>query len=76
MKQHLVGGFPNVTKCPQCPDHIRKEMIDYMKMKQETRNNIQIVSRVQDLDDDYYGDEEEDCIEITRSSKLPPIKKP
>nr|KAJ0207652.1 hypothetical protein LSAT_V11C500230670 [Lactuca sativa] len=76
MKQHLVGGFPNVTKCPQCPDHIRKEMIDYMKIKQVERDNIQMVSRKQDLDDNYYGDEEEDCIEITGSTKLPPRKKP
>lgn len=45
-------------------------------MKQEARDNIQMVSRIQDLDDDYYGDEEEDCIEITGSSKLPPRKKP
>ena len=45
-------------------------------MKQEARDNIQMVSRIQDLDDDYYGDEEEDCIEITGSTKLPPRKKP
>nr|KAJ0219748.1 hypothetical protein LSAT_V11C200067590 [Lactuca sativa] len=56
--------------------HLVGETIDYMKMKQEARDNIQMVSRIQDLDDDYYGDEEEDCIEIMGSSKLPPRKKP
>ncbi|CAH1447076.1 unnamed protein product [Lactuca virosa] len=81
MKEHLAGGFTNVLACQKCPDHIRKEARDYMKQKQQMKESIQMVSRMQDFDD-YHGDEEEeDCVEVTGkrgegSSKQPPRKKP
>ncbi|KAL4586316.1 hypothetical protein LXL04_010952 [Taraxacum kok-saghyz] len=75
MKQHLVGGFRNATKCKNCPEHVRKEIKDYMIKKREMKDTIEMVSRMEDLDD-YYGEEDdEDCMEV-RPTKQPPRKKP
>lgn len=46
MKRHLVGGFPNVTMCPQCPDHVRKEMIRLYE--NETRSKGQHSDGIKD----------------------------
>ncbi|CAH1453556.1 unnamed protein product [Lactuca virosa] len=81
LKQHLVGGYRNVTDCPRCPEHIRKEVTDFMKEKQPSKESIQMLSRMQEVDE-YDEDEEEDCVEIRSkrgsegTSKLPPKKKP
>lgn len=33
MKQHLVGGYRNVTACTKCPDHVKEEIKEYMSKK-------------------------------------------
>ncbi|KAK8533909.1 hypothetical protein V6N12_047311 [Hibiscus sabdariffa] len=37
MKQHLVGGFKNVTKCPQCSEHVREEVKNFMLKREEVK---------------------------------------
>ncbi|KAK1571370.1 hypothetical protein Q3G72_015701 [Acer saccharum] len=40
-KQHLVGGFRNVTDCRKCPEAVKQEIQDYMlKKKQEKEDRI------------------------------------
>ncbi|KAL4558328.1 hypothetical protein LXL04_036526 [Taraxacum kok-saghyz] len=56
-------------------EHVRKEIKDYMIKKREMKDTIEMVSRMEDLDD-YYGEEDdEDCMEV-RPTKQPPRKKP
>ncbi|KAK8685118.1 hypothetical protein V6N13_041126 [Hibiscus sabdariffa] len=39
MKQHLIGGFKNMSKCPKCPNHVSEEvkafMIKKIKVKED-----------------------------------------
>ena len=38
-KQHLVGGFRNLKKCIRCPEHVRKEIEDYMLAKKNSKKS-------------------------------------
>ena len=38
-KQHLVGGFRNSKKCTRCPEHVRKEIDDYMLAKKTQKKS-------------------------------------
>ncbi|KAK8557659.1 hypothetical protein V6N12_009888 [Hibiscus sabdariffa] len=66
MKQHLVGGFKNVTKCPQCPEHIREEVKNFMLKKEEVKATNLMSS--QDFSYDVDDKEEEDELEMLDSS--------
>ncbi|RWR73351.1 hypothetical protein CKAN_00162400 [Cinnamomum micranthum f. kanehirae] len=33
VKQHLAGGFRNITACPKCPAEVREEIREYMTKK-------------------------------------------
>ena len=40
VKQHLAGGFRNITACPKCPTEVREEIREYMtKKRTEKRRN-------------------------------------
>ncbi|XP_042007493.1 uncharacterized protein LOC121756101 [Salvia splendens] len=73
LKEHFVGGFRNVTKCTKCPPHVREEMIDYMKKKEDAK--IQQVFTApasqsrQEFEDLGYGEDEEDNIIGSSSTK-------
>ncbi|KAK8524842.1 hypothetical protein V6N12_029696 [Hibiscus sabdariffa] len=66
MKQHLVGGFKNVTKCPQCPEHIREEVKNFMLKKEEVKATNLMSS--QDFSYDANDQDEEDELEMLDSS--------
>ncbi|KAK8553867.1 hypothetical protein V6N12_030848 [Hibiscus sabdariffa] len=66
MKQHLVGGFKNVTKCPQCPEHIREEVKNFMLKKEEVKTTNLMSS--QDFSYGADDQEEEDELEMFDSS--------
>ena len=69
MKQHLVGGFRNVTKCARCPEHVREEVQAFMIKKAQAKNESEMYPmESQFVDVDEYDDEEEEC-EITSSKK-------
>ncbi|TXG48622.1 hypothetical protein EZV62_024497 [Acer yangbiense] len=58
-KQHLVGGFRNVTVCKKCPDVVREEIRDYMIKKKEEKEGRNLATGP----DDYvsgFGDEYDD----------------
>ncbi|KAL2940673.1 Protein CHROMATIN REMODELING 24 [Bienertia sinuspersici] len=57
LKQHLVGGFRNVTKCPTCLEHVREEVKVFMIKKAEAKNVSQMMPSVDDADE--YDDVEE-----------------
>ncbi|KAH6823140.1 hypothetical protein C2S53_011313 [Perilla frutescens var. hirtella] len=76
MKQHLVGGFRPVTKCPKCPEHVREEIKNYMSMKANAKRNNEMMPQSQH--DPVDDDEEEDMETVGSSSKpksAPPMKK-
>jgi len=33
LKQHLVGRYRNAMGCKKVPEHVRKEIQDYMELK-------------------------------------------
>lgn len=37
LKQHLVGGFRNVIKCPICPEHVSEEVKSFMLQKAQSK---------------------------------------
>ncbi|KAI8563851.1 hypothetical protein RHMOL_Rhmol03G0141300 [Rhododendron molle] len=40
VKLHLVGGYPDVTSCPNCPEPVKEEIRAFMCKKKETASSI------------------------------------
>ncbi|KAF6137541.1 hypothetical protein GIB67_031820 [Kingdonia uniflora] len=64
LKEHLIGGYLNVTKCPNVPVKVSKkfkDMADKVKndTKEKTRLEEEKRKRAQDVDEE--SGEEEDC---------------
>lgn len=78
MKQHLVGGFRNVTKCPSCPEHIREEVKEFMIKKAQTKSLSNMTPLVNLESDEYDNEEEMDCDTLPKNqeSSGSGIKKP
>ncbi|KAL8093856.1 hypothetical protein AgCh_035657 [Apium graveolens] len=52
-KQHLIGGYPDIVKCPKITKEIAKEMSDYMESKKKrSRKNTQQQQIEENNDDD------------------------
>ncbi|XP_074374716.1 uncharacterized protein LOC141715134 [Apium graveolens] len=50
-KQHLIGGYPDICKCPKITKEIAKEMTEFVQNKKKrSKKNVQIVE--EDNDDD------------------------
>ncbi|XP_042030570.1 uncharacterized protein LOC121777389 [Salvia splendens] len=73
LKEHFVGGFKNVTKCTKCPPHVREEMINYMKKKEDAKIlqvfTVAASQSRQEFEDLGYGEYEEDNIIGSSSTK-------
>ena len=68
-KQHLVGGFRNVTACPKCPPTIREEIKNYMHKKAVASLEEKERELMYDNDEDLgYSDEDVD-VEVNQSGK-------
>lgn len=74
VKEHLVGGFRNVTKCNKCPPHVRDEIVEFMKKKEDAKlgqllssSSSAASARPPDFDDFTFGEEEEECCEVGSS---------
>ncbi|KAD5318143.1 hypothetical protein E3N88_18089 [Mikania micrantha] len=67
LKQHLVGGFKDVSDCPKCPSHVREEMKVNMKAKEMSKVENILKSTIQ-LDDCDLEDDK-DCEEVDVSNK-------
>ncbi|XP_042019102.1 uncharacterized protein LOC121766940 [Salvia splendens] len=78
VKEHLVGGFKNVTACSKCPSHVRDEIIEFMKKKEDAKLDQDLPSASQgrqDFEDLTFGDDEEDDVgNTTIKSKKPRTK--
>ncbi|KAK9715805.1 hypothetical protein RND81_06G190600 [Saponaria officinalis] len=83
LKQHLVGGFRNVTQCMECPEHVKEEIRNYMLKKASAKDDIHMNPRTQQYDD-CLEIEDDDIVELNSSipsgnssrKSCPPPKKP
>ncbi|XP_019095869.1 PREDICTED: uncharacterized protein LOC109130606 [Camelina sativa] len=69
-KQHIVGGYKNVTACTMVSDHIKEEVRSFMLKKAEAKATTQMMPPPPNLYDEYEEDEDEG-----QTSKPPPSKK-
>ncbi|XP_039003164.1 uncharacterized protein LOC120129826 isoform X2 [Hibiscus syriacus] len=78
IKLHMIGGFKDARKCPNCPEHVREELNVFMMKKQTAKaeQHMQAKNWMHQQQDDEYDGEEEDVEIGGRSSKMPPPKKP
>ena len=67
-KQHLVGGFRNLKKCTRCPEHVRKEIEDYMLAKKTQKNQMSFGSH--NVNEDMFGFQDEDDEDPEVTSKM------
>ncbi|CAI9299642.1 unnamed protein product [Lactuca saligna] len=76
-KHHMVGGYKDVKKCPNCPGHVQEEIKAYLEKKQNLKAQQQMEqARFQMYEPDEYDDVGEEDVEIGSSRKMPPPKKP
>ncbi|GJT00002.1 putative zinc finger, BED-type containing protein [Tanacetum coccineum] len=68
LKQHLVGGYSAVSKCPDCPQHVRDKLRSYMDAKDMMKVTMQM--NMKQLPDDGDDVDEVDFVE-----KLHPRKR-
>ncbi|GMP99210.1 hypothetical protein CsSME_00046772 [Camellia sinensis var. sinensis] len=61
VKQHLAGGYRNVTACPKCPSHVREEIREFMSKKKTQKEEMNMLP---DFDDMDMEDEDDDVVEI------------
>ncbi|CAL9234761.1 unnamed protein product [Arabidopsis halleri] len=74
-KQHIVGGFRNVTQCYLVPPNVREEIKDFMLKNVEIKATTQMMPPPGTSYDDYDYEEEEE-VEVLASKKgKPPVKK-
>ncbi|KAL6579819.1 hypothetical protein OROMI_007843 [Orobanche minor] len=53
MKEHLVGGKRNATKCPNATEEVRKEVLDFMNAKKQSKEVVDLNEfEVEDYDED------------------------
>ncbi|XP_056687242.1 uncharacterized protein [Spinacia oleracea] len=54
LKQHLAGGYRNITECKKCPEHVREEIIEFMAQKKNARETIDMTHEhdMTDFDDE------------------------
>ncbi|GMP40516.1 hypothetical protein CsSME_00010938 [Camellia sinensis var. sinensis] len=65
VKQHLAGGYRNVTACPKCPTHVREEIREFMSKKKTEKEEMNMLPDFDDMDmEDEDEDEDDDFVEI------------
>lgn len=73
-KQHILGGFRNVTQCSLVPPIMREEIKDSMLKKTEIKATTQMMPPPATSYDDY-GEEEEAAEVLGNERRQPPVKK-
>ncbi|KAF6155909.1 hypothetical protein GIB67_039240, partial [Kingdonia uniflora] len=64
LKEHLIGGYPSVTKCPNVPVEVSKkfkDMVDKVKNDKKEKKRLEEEKRKRAQDVDEESGEEEDC---------------
>ncbi|XP_010549162.1 PREDICTED: uncharacterized protein LOC104820419 [Tarenaya hassleriana] len=64
LKQHFVGGFRNVIKCPSCPENVRQEISEFMLKKATSKTKSQMLPKVpiESQSDDGLDEDEEEFV--------------
>ncbi|RWR76250.1 hypothetical protein CKAN_00468400 [Cinnamomum micranthum f. kanehirae] len=70
VKQHLAGGFRNITACPKCPAEVREEIREYMTKKKKEKEEMNMLPHFDELANAYEEDEEDD-VEVIERGKRP-----
>ena len=60
--------FRNLKKCTRCPEHVRKEIEDYMLAKKTQKNQMSFGS--QNVNEDMFGFQDEDDEDLEVTSKM------
>ncbi|XP_059658609.1 uncharacterized protein LOC132304927 [Cornus florida] len=66
-KQHLAGGYRNVSACTRCLSSVREEIKEYMSKKKEEKDQMNLLPN----DDINFidGEDEDDVVEVTNWGK-------
>ncbi|XP_059635849.1 uncharacterized protein LOC132278033 [Cornus florida] len=66
-KQHLAGGYRNVSACPRCPSSVREEIKEYMSKKKEEKDQMNLLpsDEINFID----GEDEDDIMEVNNRGK-------
>src|SRR5436189_79376 len=62
-KQHLVGGCRNVTGCKKVPDAVKAEIKQYMVMKQQMKEQLNLMPDMDTLLEEELEDEDEEMVQ-------------
>ncbi|KAM4094026.1 hypothetical protein ACB094_06G164000 [Castanea mollissima] len=72
-KQHQIGNFKNSTKCLKCPNHVRKELVQYMAKKKSDKENYDKMLDFDDIDNmieiEDVDDDEVEEVEVIQKGK-------
>eukprot|EP00268_Persea_americana_P017614 TRINITY_DN18501_c0_g1_i8.p1 TRINITY_DN18501_c0_g1~~TRINITY_DN18501_c0_g1_i8.p1 ORF type:complete len:113 (+),score=26.34 TRINITY_DN18501_c0_g1_i8:176-514(+) len=68
VKQHLVGGFRNITTCPKCPAEVREEIREYMTKKKTEKEEMNMLPHFDELANELE-DDDDDVVEVNERSK-------
>ncbi|RWR92243.1 hypothetical protein CKAN_02145200 [Cinnamomum micranthum f. kanehirae] len=71
VKQHLAGGFRNITACPKCPAEVREAIREYMTKKKKEKEEMNMLPHFDELANAYEEDEEDDDVEVIERGKRP-----
>ncbi|XP_059654971.1 uncharacterized protein LOC132301760 [Cornus florida] len=66
-KQHLAGGYRNVSACTRCPSSVREEIKEYMSKKKEEKEQMNLLpsDEINFID----GEDEDDVMEVSNQGK-------
>ncbi|XP_059658800.1 uncharacterized protein LOC132305137 [Cornus florida] len=66
-KQHLAGGYRNVSACTRCPSSVREEIKEYMSKKKEEKEQMNLLpsDEINFID----GEDENDVMEVSNRGK-------
>ncbi|XP_028085221.1 uncharacterized protein LOC114286269 [Camellia sinensis] len=71
VKQHLVGGYRNVIKCPRCPTEVSNEVADYMAKKKQLKDQLNLMPDFDEMVNEEDFEDEDDVVEISPHGKQP-----
>ncbi|KAI8568380.1 hypothetical protein RHMOL_Rhmol02G0194100 [Rhododendron molle] len=71
VKLHLVGGYPDVTSCPNCPEPVKEEIRAFICKKKETASSITPIPDFDEMGNEEDMDEDEFYVQ-----SKPPLKRP
>ncbi|GMP32948.1 hypothetical protein CsSME_00006478 [Camellia sinensis var. sinensis] len=71
VKQHLVGGYRNVIKCPKCLTEVSNEVADYVAKKKPLNDQLNLMPNFDEMVNEKDFEDEDDVVEISPHGKHP-----